>query len=475
MVAALACFAVLCTGATAAPRTLTTGVSNFFDNDPINMTHVGDAGGSMTLMGLRWGAIAPSDQPQSWNPADPADPNYEWEHYDAWIRNAVAAGLTPVIQIRSAPAWAERCVGNKDFRPVCDPDPEAFAAFAHAAAERYSGRFGGLPRVKYWEGINEPNLFVYFEPQYRGGKLVSPQVYRTLLDRFYAEVKGVDPTNLVLAPGLAPVAVKERSPGGLQFAKKLLCMKGSDPFKPLPGDCGGGVPFDIFDIHPYTTGGPTHSGGSSGISMGDLGKVQRLLTAADAAGHIRSAFKRIPLWITEFSWDSKPPDPGGLAMKIEMQWIPEALYQSWLHGVSVFMWYSLEDELPPPGSNFTETDQSGLFFAAKSGAEARPKPLLRSFRFPFVAFAQNKGLRFWGRTPTSRSGKVRLQVREGSRWKSIGSVRAKTGGIFAGLAKSGYGADGVGAVRAVFAGQPSPGFPMKRVGDFPQPPFGCCA
>jgi hypothetical protein len=434
-----------------------------------------DAGAKMTLLGLRWGNIAPTDKPADWNPADPADPNYDWSYYDTWLRNAVAAGLTPVIQIRSAPLWAERCVGDPEFDSTCNPDADAFAAFSRAAAERYSGRFGNLPRVKYWEGMNEPNLFFYFEPQYEGGKLVSPQLYRTLLDRFYAEVKGVDPSNLVLAPGLSPVAVKGKSPGPMTFARNLLCMGGGEHPKPLPGDCGGGVPFDIFDIHPYTTGGPTHSGGGSSISMGDLGKVQNLLAAADKAGRINSVYKRTPLWITEFSWDSKPPDPGGLAMKTEMQWIPEALYQAWLHEVPVFMWYSLEDELPPPGHNFTETTQAGLYFSAKTPAEARPKPLRSAFRFPFVAFRKQQGLRFWGRTPTSRSGKVKLQVLEAGRWKQIGTARAAAGGIFEGLLGTTYGKGEKGSVRAVFSGATSPGFPMKRVADFPQPPFGCCA
>jgi hypothetical protein len=459
----------------AASRTFTTGISNFFENDPVTMAHVRNTGATMALLALRWNGVAPKQEPASWNPSDPSDPNYDWSYFDTWLRNAVAAGLTPVVQIRTVPTWADRCTPNPDFESACNPDPNALAAFAHAAAERYNGHFGDLPRVRFWEAINEPNITIWLEPQYSGSKLVSPQIYRGLLESFYTAVKGVDPTNLVLAPGLAPLAVKHKSPGPMVFTEALLCMKGGEHPKPLPGNCGGGVPFDIFDIHPYTTGGPTHSGGTGGVSMGDLGKLQKLLAAADKAGRINSAFKRAPLWITEMSWDSKPPDPGGLAMKTEKQWIAEALYQAWLHRVDVFMWFSIEDELPPPGSNFTFTTQSGLYFFASNPADSKPKPILAAFKFPFVALREGTGLRFWGRTPTGKAGHVQLQALEGGKWKKVGMAKAGAGGIFSGVVQTGYGAGMKGSVRAVYSGSSSPGFPMKRVPDFPQPPFGCCA
>lgn len=473
--AALALLAALSAPAMAAPRTLTTGISNFYENDPVTMAHVRSTGATMALMPLRWNGVAPKQEPANWDPADPADPNYDWSYPDTWLRNAISAGLTPVVQIRTAPSWTNRCTPSPEFEALCNPDPSALAAFARAAAERYSGHFGDLPRVKFWEAVNEPNLTIWFEPQYAGGELVSPQIYRALLESFYAEVKRVDPTNLVLAPGLAPLAVKGKSPGPMTFTEALLCMKGGKHPKPLRGNCGGGVPFDIFDVHPYTTGGPTHSGGKSGISMGDLGKLQDLLAAADKAGRIKGAFKRTPVWITEMSWDSKPPDPGGLAMKTEKQWIAEALYQAWLHHVPVFMWFNIEDELPPPGSNFTFTIQSGLYFFASNPADSKPKPILAAFRFPFVALREGNGLRIWGRTPSGRPGKVRLQALEGGSWKGIGTARARRGGIFDTFLRTGYGSGEMGAVRAVYAGAKSPGFPMKRVPDFPQPPFGCCA
>jgi hypothetical protein len=467
--AALACSAP---SASAAVRPLNTGISNVYTNEVATFANVRATGSTLSLSPLRWGVIAPSKLPANWNPEDPADPNYDWRFFDTWLTNAVAAGLTPVLQIRGAPKWAERCVPDPASEAVCNPDPAALAAFTRAAVRRYSGHFDDLPRVRFWEGMNEPNLSLYFEPQFEGSTPVSPGLYRTLLNTFYATVKSTEPSDLVLAPGLGPIAVPHYTIGPMKFTRLLLCMTGHHHPHPTAGSCEGGVHFDIFDIHPYTTGSPTHEGGPNDIEMGDLAKIQELIAAADRAHRIRGVYKRTPLWITEFSYDSKPPDPGGLPMKILSQWVSEALYQAWSHGVSNFMWYSLVDEAPQPNVPFGISLQSGLYFWAPTVAAERPKPSMYAYRFPFVAFRRANGLRYWGRTPNGKGGRIVLQARRGSRWRRIGVARADSAGIFKGLARTGYGRGRKGAVRAHFAKSASPGFPMRPVGDFPQPPFG---
>lgn len=459
-------------GASAGVRPLVTGISNVYSNEQVAFEHVRATGSTMALSPLRWRVIAPSKLPASWNPEDPADPNYDWEFIDNWVTRAVAAGLTPVLQVRSAPAWAERCFPHPLSEAVCNPDPAALAAFTRAAVRRFSGSFEGLPRVQYWEGMNEPNLSLYFEPQFEGNTPVSPDLYRTLLNTFYATVKSVNPSALVLAPGLGPISVPNFTIGPLRFTRLLLCMKGHHNPKPTAGDCGGGVHFDIFDTHPYTTGRPDHEGGPNDVQMGDLADLQELIAAADKAGRIKGVFKRTPLWATEFSYDSNPPDPNGLPMKVETQFVAEALHLAWMHRVEVFMWYSLDDA-EPSNEPFPFTLQSGLYFWAPTVAAETPKPSMYAFRFPFVAFRQKNGLKFWGRTPTSTGGRVVLQAKRGKRWKRIGVARADSVGIFKGFVRTGYGsAAKKGAVRAHFADSASPGFPMRRFPDFPHPPFG---
>ncbi|HET9676264.1 MAG TPA: hypothetical protein VFP21_02010 [Solirubrobacterales bacterium] len=471
LLALCACSLVAAVGAKAAPaRPLVTGISNVYSNEAAAFDHVRATGSTTVLSPLRWSVIAPAQQPAGWNPEDPADPHYEWRFFDDWVTRAVQAGLTPIFDVRGAPPWAERC-RRVSGEAVCNPDPAALAAFTRAAVRRYSGNFRGLPHVRYWQGLNEPNLSLFFEPQYEGDALVSPDLYRTLLDAFYGAVKSVDPSNLVIAAGLGPIAVPRFTIGPMTFARKLLCMTGTNE-RPRPASPGCVVNFDIFDIHPYTTGGPTHEGGHNNVEMGDVWKLQTLLAAADKAGHINSAFKRTPLWITEMGWDSNPPDPGGLPMKIEKQWIAESLYESWRWGVSNFMWYSLDDFPPEPKLPFSETLQTGLYFYAPKQAEEQPKEVMPAFRFPFVAIRQGKGLKIWGRTPTSQGGRVKVQALRGGKWRKLAVAKADRFGVFQAFVKTGYGEGRKGSVRAVFGGEPSVGFPMRRVGDFRHAPFG---
>lgn len=481
--AALALLALLasCAGlaigvapAGAAPAPLQTGVSYVLPNEEpaVALEHVKQAGAQLAQAPVRWSTVAPGDRPAAWDPEDPADRHYDWEETDSWVQAAVAVGVTPVLQIRSAPPWAQRCPASKiDTGAPCNPDPADLAAFATAAARRYSGQFAGLPRVKYWQGLNEPNLVLFFQPQYDGKKPVSPGLYRVLINAFYAAIKGVDPSNLVLAAGLGPIAVPGYTVGPERFTRLLLCMTGGKHPRPTRGDCGGGVNFDIFDMHPYTTGGPTHEGGPTEVQIGSLRRLTRLLAAADRAGRINGAFRHTPLWITEFSWDSKPPDPGGLPMKILNRWAAEAMHEAWSVGVHTFFWFSLRDS-PTGNAPFGETLQSGLYFRGPTVAQDRPKKVLDVFRFPFVAYPGKKGLKFWGRTPTSGPGRVAIQTLNRGRWHEVADAQANAVGIFRGRVAIQYGLNKRGKVRARFTERSSVPFGMRNIPDFPQPPFG---
>lgn len=456
--------------ADAAGPTLTTGVSYIYANDPAAFEHTRQAGARFALTPLRWGAVTPNSPPAGWDPANPLDPNYEWEEIDTWVINAVRTGVTPVLQVRGAPLWAQRCPGSEDA--PCDVDPAQLATFAYAAARRYSGVYPGLPKVSYWQGLNEPNLSLFFAPQYVGGKPVSAHLYRALINSFYDAIKAVDPGNLVIAAGLGPNAVPKYTIGPLQFTRELLCMRGRERFRPAPGNCGGALRFDIFDIHPYTTGGPTHEGGPNDVQLGDIGQLKALLEAADRAGRIEGRFRRTKLWITELAWDSRPPDPGGLPMRILNRWAAEAIFRSWRTGIDAFFWYSLRDSAQEPGVPSYETPQAGLFFRGPTVALDRPKGVFYAFRFPFVSYPRKNGLFFWGRTPASTRGRVVIQAWRGGKWRRVAVTRANRAGVFRGRTGNRYGRRLRGKVRAVYHGQATVPFSMRPVPDFRQPPFG---
>ena len=82
-------------------------------------------------------------------------------------------------------------------------------------------------------------------------------LYRQILNSFYAAVHGVSAANQVIGGGLGPIEVKPYTIGPMAFARQLLCMTGGNA-RPRPdsSSCDGGVHFDLFDIHPYTTEQP---------------------------------------------------------------------------------------------------------------------------------------------------------------------------------------------------------------------------
>lgn len=474
LLAALAAVMMLLATSSAQAQPLITGVTNLFTTDQLAFNRVHDAGASFVRIPLYWGGTAPRTLPSSWDATSATDPNYAWGETDEAVSHAVAAGLTPVLQIVGAPTWAQRCQTPSVLpAAICDPDPNALREFAIAVAKRYSGNIAGVPKVSYFGALNEPNLSLFFFPQFEAnGKPLSPYLYRELVNSFYAGIKSVDSEDLVLLAGLGPIAVPKYTIGPLAFARMLLCMKGINNPKPTKESCGGGVHFDIFSIQPYTTGGPTHEGGPNDVEIGDLPKLQKLIKAADRAGRIVGRYKRTPLWVTEFSWDSKPPDPGGLPMKIETRWVPEAMHQAWSAGVDHFFWFSLDDEARQPNKPYSETLESGLYFRGPTLAQDTPKPFLQAFRFPFVAYPGKPALTYWGRTPAGVRGKVKIQLQFGKSWKTVATKKTDKNGIFQGKVKTEYGRDKKGAARAVFGKEMAPAFSMRPVKDFYHPPFG---
>lgn len=379
------------------------------------------AGATSWRVMLRWYEVAPVERPDEFKPDDPADPAYRWEAFDQKIRQVVAASLEPIVVVNYPPIWA-----GGGYSPT--PDPVEFGRFVRAAAERYSGRFGGLPRVRDWMLWNEPNVNLFFSPQFEGGQPVSPAAYRRLVNEGAAAVHAANADNRAIAGALSPFAVATGETHALapfRFMRELLCMSAGTPSTPT---CSERVQFDVWGNHPYTYGGPTRKAASpDDASLGDLARVRALIDAAHRAGHIVSP-KRPELWVTEFSWDTNPPDLDAPPIRLQARWTAEALYRMWQNDVPLVAWLQIRDSIYP-GNDI----QAGLYF--RGGASLlcdRPKITLTSFRFPFVAFPGKGRFTVWGRTPSSRSGSIVVEQISGKRWKRVGTLRADGFGIFSG-------------------------------------------
>jgi hypothetical protein len=216
----------------------------------------------------------------------------------------------------------------------------------------------------------------------------------------------------------------------MSFTRAALCISAK-----LKSTCRTSLHFDIWSTHPYTSGGPTHKAhGSDGVALGNVPTLSKLVQAAARNHHIVS-HQRVQVWATEFSWDSKPPSPLGVPIGLEARWTAEALYRLWNAHVGLLTWLVLVD-LPRPV-------QAGLYYQGSDLTEARPKPVLAAFRFPFVALkgscrahpgkgCDSKGSRVfvWGRTPDSRTHWISIQKSRGRGWSEVSTVRANASGIF---------------------------------------------
>lgn len=205
--------------------------------------------------------------------------------------------------------------------------------------------------------------------------------------------------------------------------RSLLCLsKGRHPH----ATCHDPVHFDVWSHHPYTFGGPFGTAKTPGdVELGNLSQMRTVLRAGVGDGHVVSPHP-VQFWITEFAWDSKPPRRGAAPLALAARWTAESLWQAWRSGVSLLTWFGLEDKAG------TSPYKSGLYFHASSLANARPKPVLTAFRFPFVAYLHRSTVSVWGRDATSSGERVTIQLRRGRHggWRTVGYVVANSAGIF---------------------------------------------
>ena len=382
------------------------------------------SGAKYVRIEVPWQAIAPSSRPSGFDANDPTSPGYSWAGLDVMVQDAAAAHVTPILDVNGTPQWAFA----KRPKPGAAGTPKAAALgeFAHALATRYDGT-NGLPAEHVFQVWNEPNLSLDLGP-------VSASAYRGMVNAFANAVHGVDRSNLVVAGALDPFGhpkskkQKWYSISPLAFMRSLLCLsKGSHPHS----TCRNAVHFDVWSHHPYTFGGPFgHAKHPDDVELGDLPRMRSVLRAGVRLHHVVSSHP-VKFWVTEFGWDSSPPRPHAAPMGLAARWTAESLHQMWLSGVSLVTWFDLQDRKSP------SPYQSGLYFHSGSLDNARPKPMLTAFRFPFVAYLGRSSVSVWGRDATSTRARVTLQLRHGKSgsWRTVAGVGANSNGIFRAVLK----------------------------------------
>jgi hypothetical protein len=380
-----------------------------------------ETGASIARIDVKWRAVAPEKLPAGFDATNPASPGYEWETLDDAVRSAADNGLTVLLTVYEAPSWAEgsgrpRNVELGSWKPQSGP----YEAFAQALASRYDGSYPdpllpgtNLPRVGYFEAWNEPNLDTYLNPQWEGNEWVGASRYRGLLNAFYSGVKASQPSATVIGGALAPFGDPpggERMPPVL-FLRSLLCLHGG---KLTPVSCPEPARLDVLSDHPIAVGAPSQSASSPlDVTTPDMGHLTTILEKAER-DHLVLPRAKKPLWVTEFWYDTNPPDPNGLSLATQARWYEQDLYSFWQQGAQVAITLQIRDA--PAGKGYSFTNQSGAYFL-----DGSPKPSATAFRFPLVAHRTGPfKVAVWGIAP--KGGKVKIQVLRKGSWKTLGSV-----------------------------------------------------
>lgn len=369
---------------------------------------------------LHWSDVAPRKPRRPRNPGDPA---YRFGSIDAAVRSARAHGLRVLLTVFSAPSWAEgKHPPKRAPKGTWKPRAKPFGDFAHALARRYSGHYGTLPRVSDFEAWNEPNLSVYLTPQWRHRRAKSPRIYRRLLNAFYGGIKSVAPGDTVISGGTAPFG---DPPGGermrpVRFVRGLLCLHGHGNLHRTR--CHTKAHMDALAHHPIDRiRGPDHHALSrADVTVPDLPRLNRVLRAARRHHTVRPS-GRIPLWVTEFWWETDPPDKRlGIPAHKEAHWVEKALYLFWKAGARTAINLQIRDAPLVSSSSY----QTGIYYV-----DGKKKPSYRSFRFPFVTHRKSKKVvGAWGKSP--QSGKLAIQVKRHGRWRTKNTLKAHSGKVF---------------------------------------------
>ena len=408
---------------------------------------IADLGADRLRVTAGWNALAPGrsslTKPDDFDAADSRTyPREPFEALDRAIVSARSAGLEVQVDLAFwAPRWAVRRPARSPLRHRFKPDPQEFARFVRAVADRYSGSFTdpqhgivkALPAVRLWTTWNEPNYPYFLEPQWKktpnGYRPYSPHLYRPMHELAYNELKAVSPANDVLIGGLAANGSPRGGRGGVQpleFLRTLACVnKTLAPLKVPECKGVGMLHADGFAMHPYSVGGSPgfHAARGDDIYLADLDRLGLLLSQLYNQGRTD---RKWPIYVTEYGYETRPPDP-------EAQYTPlqQARHLGWAtylaHAnpdVKMFAQFLLRD-IEAPADNPGRDYQTGILYS-----DGRPKPAAMAFKLPLFASSATApdGTRalvlFGGVRPGATNRVVRVERRAiGSRdWLPVATV-----------------------------------------------------
>ena len=440
-----------------------------------------------------WRLLAPQpdkkERPAAGGPP-PSDPRFygqaKWDRYDRIVALAAKHGLGLIFSLTSpAPLWATGNPegGRSDVEHTYDPNPDDFRQFAEAVGRRYSGEWRDeseqpalvpllppqrqmgppIPRVSMWSIWNEPNHGGWLTPQWRqdasGKRLLpaSPRIYRALAN---AAVEGLR----AAGHGGDQILLGETAPRGhprpalthglrpLRFIRELFCLDAAA--RPLTGaeaeargcpaapDAGAFVAANpgLFAVtgfahHPYALESPPRARDDNrdNATLSGTGRLTRALDAAYAAWGRRT---KLPVWFTEYGYQTDPPDPTiGVSWDRQADWLDDATYLAYRNSrVASMAQFLLVDDGPlrkfaPSDPRHWGTFQSGLITG-----EGKRKASYFSFQRPITVVPRRqqagRALRVFGQFRPAADGTaleaaIQFRARGAKRWTQVAKLPVK--------------------------------------------------
>jgi hypothetical protein len=405
---------------------------------------------------LLWSLVAPAAKSTS-RPSfgaggakDPAGyPAGAWDRYDRIVNAAQRNGIQVLFCLTGpGPLWASSNPGAA--QPMLDPHAGDFGDFVTAVGRRYSGTYadehpvtppppGGilaflfprptpppppppvvLPRVTMWSLWNEPNQPGWLRPQ-TGARNVpaSPRVFRGLADSAYAGLvnSGHSGDSILLAetaPRGSSRTTNVSPMRPLLFIRELYCLdKRLRPFtgnaaavRGCPTNAAGRRAFS--QAHPVlfrATGWAHHPYGlevaphvkDRNTDQVTISVIGRLTKTLDRIQQRYGSSKRFPIWLTEYGYQTRPPDPLiGVSWATQANYINQADYIAYryarVRSVSQFL---LVDDGPnrdvgPSNIRYWgSTFQTGLITGEGQRRAGVKKPAFAAYQRPIFVTARS--------------------------------------------------------------------------------------
>lgn len=385
-------------------------------------------GADVVKVQIYWRDVAPAGRtkPSGFDAADPG--SYSWGTYDDVVSGIVARGMRPFLTLgNTAPDWATAKVTRR--KGIYKPSAKEFKLFAEAVGTRYSGSYAGLPRVDLWSVWNEPNLYSWLSPQRSNGVPASPSIYRNL---YLAAHGGLAATghgsDTILLGELMPLGAGESDKiTPIEFLRELVCL--DSHYRQYTGKAAkrrgckkvSRIPTSGIAYHPYNRfRGISNPPRTGEATITTLSRITKLADKLASKGKLP---RRLPLWITEYGFQTNPPDRTQNPIKQVPGYMDQSEYLAFRNArVRSYSQYTLIDE------PLSAVWQAGLRF--RSG-KAKPG-VYDAFRLP--AFVRAHGVtkaEVWGGLRTASGATATIASREGrGKYTSLGSATLNSAGYF---------------------------------------------